>query len=562
MNLLEAKHNAGLKLLTSVRDVVNFLTDKIDTDDLSKSVSKVEKMASSKVTENLSTYYSDISKLLHAIAEVINKISDVKLSSIDASDTYKIDAGNMISKLRSKHAAFVRDTQQTDLEIIPELTESIVKSIIDNYDEKKVLEIREMYHTNRSAVSLYANTMQRLIDHYYQSDKSIAFKLMSFIEEDKTLALQTDTKDFFKNRSRIAGNPPQHRFGLVPVTPSMEMKELLDVILAEETTPINTTSIPKLSKLLKAGFIVFNHIVPTPIEYDIRPLIVPEAAAPFVQPATAGITKKTIERFTTIKALDSGKKWDFSVEIHGDDFAKFYVIETLDGKNYRSLAPWVHSTKYSLARFRVSGILSHNPKKPSRAMNYHMQASKQAVNNMFLGKSINLEDFEKKHVDIESGRIHDSILEHVFDVTRKLCRSEYSDDFKSSTIISDILHNKKLLDAFNDVTITHYATKPSCIDKGAINNMDGGKFPHSEILASFIVDLQTAKRRFARELHNGYSRDPLGDDFADKSKTERLKIGLEKIQAVIRQAIELVIKLDDNIYTTAYFKWLILNFAV
>lgn len=119
------------------------------------------------------------------------------------------------------------------------------------------------------------------------------------------------------------------------------------------------------------------------------------------------------------------KDWDFFTEIIGEDNDKFYILETLDGNNYRCLAPWIHSKTYGLAKFRVLHILKYFKEKhtPNRPANYHALMEKKMVQNMFLSRAIDIEGLIDNIQDTETNTIRndicDAIIDHIKTVIKR-----------------------------------------------------------------------------------------------------------------------------------------------
>jgi hypothetical protein len=426
---------------------------------------------------------------------------------------------------------------------------------------------------------LYASVLQALIDHYYTANKSKAFELMALVEEDKDLALESFAAlKSLKDKSIIKNNPIQCRFGMVPITASMDLTELINKITQAESKSSSSKAFSKLAKELSIGIIVFNRIVYNPIEYNIRPLILSEEAAKYVQHKEYGITAKTINRFKTIlpsglaakksskvdtkKSDLSTKKsntplfnWDFSTEIHNPDAAKFYIVETLNGNTYRFMAPWLSSSNLSLTKFRVLHILNYDNTKPTRATNYHCVATKHATKNMFLSKALDIDSFDEKSTDINSGTLQHDLLTSILEYVEKYLNKNYPKGVKSSNDILDILHESDLIVYFSRELVRRYKTAAA----DDTRSFDAGAFDFNELLSSFSVSLQKATRRFARELHNSYSRNPLKPEVFGKDDS-KIAVML-KLREVLQESINLVIKFDDNLYTDLNYKYLILNFT-
>jgi hypothetical protein len=95
--------------------------------------------------------------------------------------------------------------------------------------------------------------------------------------------------------------------------------------------------------------------------------------------------------------------------------------------------------------------------------------------------------------------------------------------------------------------------------KGA-NSYNAGDFDISEILSTFLVMLQETGRRFTRELHNGYARDPISDVIFTSNKIIRDNTVMERVLNIVNNTMSLVIKLDSNPFIHIYTKYIKLNY--
>jgi hypothetical protein len=362
------------------------------------------------------------------------------------------------------------------------------------------------------------------------------------------MALKGITHTQFNSKSKK--NPIQYRYGLFPVTKLLPLKELLDLIFAELNAPTPKGEFAAIAKKLNIGIIILNKIVYTPVDFNPRPLIVEEDAKPYIQPNKFGINEKIITRFNTINQLKSTDKWNFSNEIYNESASKFFVLETIDGIHYKALAPWLQSDKYSMARFRVERIIHHNP--VSRSVEYHTKKTELAIPNMFTKKMLDLESVDERKFDVDSNDIRNSIVDDIMRTISKIRESVYKNGFKNSTDVSNLLHEPEIINTYINSSLIHYA-------KGS-NNYEGGDFKISEILASFLVMLQETGRRFSRELHNGYARDPLKSEIFTENKDKRDDIVMERILSIVERAMSLIIKLDSNPFVHIYTKYIKLNF--
>ncbi len=541
---MDAVHTNALKLIVSLKDVVEFLSSAIETGHLSMELEKLERVKLDR-DDKIRTYINCFG-LVDDIHKFIQLLGNTKLDCDGHSDTYRLAYTKLVNKVRAKYIAFSKETEIIKEEIIQQLSDEIFEQIQKSNDKlAELTNLRKKYHSSHELISIYANVMQKSIDTFFSQDKTLVFKLLEFINEDKKLVLA----DSYQTKSKkIKTNPPQTRFGLLPATASMALTDLLTLILGQSNTTNNFT---QLSKKHNCGFIILNSIVYTPVEYNIQRITDVNAAQAYIMPSDAGINKKTIERFTTLTPLKSSNKWDFSMEIHNADAGKFYILETLDGNSYRCLVPWLSTTSYSVNKFRAQKLLDYKNGEPTSALNYHALAMKSATKNMFLGRKLALDEFDTQVAQIDSGQIQNAITDAILDVANNLLNRA---KIHTSTDVSDLLHDTSINATFMSAIERAFAENA--------DNFDGGKFPAAEMMTSFITAMQTTGRRFAREIHNGYARSPLKSSEFTDSAIKNKAIAAEKIESVIRNAVELVIRRDDNLFTSSFYKYLILNYAI
>jgi hypothetical protein len=139
---------------------------------------------------------------------------------------------------------------------------------------------------------------------------------------------------------------------------------------------------------------------------------------------------------------------------------------------------------------------------------------------------------------------------------QEIISKKYNNNIKNSVELSIVLHDETLTSLFSETILLQY-------NKGVmaeeIKEFKAGIFPFSEILSSFLVELQYMTRRFSKEMHDGYSRNPPSNKIYDMPKKERMEIILKKIHDIIEETVGLIIKDGSNIYSSLHTKYLILN---
>lgn len=480
--------------------------------------------------------YALMTSMITIFNTALNLVNDINTAEL--SDQRKSDLSNQVRKISSKMISIRTELNDS----IQEIGDKIFKEITsDPYNG--ITRIRKVFHDNLHSVHLYSYVVQKMIDHLYTVNRQMMFKIMNFIEEDKDIMIGEQVNSEFKHNKILLKNPPLRRFGLLPVTDSMELSELLPIILKNEghaNKKINKIKeLESLANKLKIGFIVLYHVVNNPVEYTIREI------DKNAQNKIFGVNSKTIDRFKTI--IEHGPaKYKFDEEIINESADKFYVIESIDGKTFRCLTPFFKTVDYGLSKFRVENIINYiNNKLPSRAANYHAMELSSAVKNMFLSRPFVARTLQEKtrefDISIVRSNITNKIVKHCNKLVDK-CKS------LSSQVILDILHDKEILEIFEEEIVENYQNG---IPDEETRDLSGGIFPFSEILNGFITNLANIINRFSREIHDGYMRNPLETFDEDIVK--------KKIAGVISDAIMLVLGNEATIYTNIFLKYLVLN---
>jgi hypothetical protein len=537
-------------VLISINSLSDIL-DELNIDKLIQLRDKIKKQLSdhyvefkTKKSSSKDTYETEINKsfvLYSNVIELYNSLSEEL-------DNKSLNDMNEMSKLKAKYSLVKNNT---DLILFTnEMSDKLISYIdVENIEDIKYLQSIVRKHI--FSVSLYANILQKIVDDssskiMSKSNTNLLSEIFEIIESDKSFFLLGHATNIFKKK---VDNPPMKRFGLVPITDSMSLSELMHVVIGKK----NINKISNLSSIKNYGFIIFNHIVYTPIEYNIRSLIVPSVAAKLIQPDTYGPTLKTVERFKTIRDYPAAK-WDFDHKIINESSDKIIIIETLEGKSYRCLAPWVDSALYGyfINKEKVLPIIEYikNKNVSDRVSNYHIISTKLATKNMFLKKPIAMESFEENSADVPSHIIKQEIILNLETHVNKY------KSIKDSVQLNEVLHDEGLRDIFYNTTLRLY---PKAVILDSIKEFKADRFPFSELLSSFIVELQNITGKFMRELHDGYGRKPLPKETFDLPADERNNIIRKKISTVIEDALNLVIKNESNIYSTLHYKFLLLN---
>ena len=376
--------------------------------------------------------------------------------------------------------------------------------------------------------------------------KVISRFIIDSIEDDKDFYLSHMDNAPNKSKKRLH-NPLLRRFNLVPMTELYPLKKLLELISSSVTT------LNKLASSSKTCIIVMKHIVPSPVEYNIKQLI---KSTSQIQPALFGVTSKLVKQFTTMKQLNDSE-YEFSYEIIGNtDSEDFYILETLDNENYRVLAPWLDSKKYTIGKKYAHSIVSYiTTNKVDRSTNYQSIVIQKSLKNMFLSKPLGLDSLIEHSKDVDTQIIKNELFLKIKAIIANLIDKH---NVSSMHDINDILHNENIKETFVNVILTMYKVASKYTD---LQEFDAGKFPFSELFSSFLVELQAITRQFMKNLHDLFNRSLPDESLFTLHKTEKNTKLISIIDDILLHALQNVVGDNSNIYSALNYKYLLLNFT-
>ena len=455
-----------------------------------------------------------------------------------------------------------------------QFTEALAKIILDQCEgtnlDDKIEELRESYGTD--SVELYVEVISSLIaglrtagtalsktTKLVPEERAALSKTTKLVPEERAAALSLDLRELLNadkddalgaavikkkepKSAKLKHNPSLSRFGLIPVTEPMNLKELVCTALRKDVRgSITTKNLEALAKSNKAVFIIQNKITHTPIEYDITKLFQSE----YEQPSAFGLTSKFLNKMNTIQVLPKAK-WNFSIDVYGrasdKDIVNYYAFSTIDGQRYCGLAAKFGAQNLALSYSKVRSMLSAGVS--MRPQNYHAVCAKIAAPHMFLAHKMPIDAAREESRTIDSGLIRNEIYEELikfYNSNAKKIKSE--DDF----VI--FFQNEKIEEIFVKTLLQLYAMLQG--DDFAYEQK--AEFQPSELIISYITELRTISQRFVRELQQGYERDPLkGEPSADEKR--------KKFEELVKASLEHSISLKSNIYQSLSFKNMLLSY--
>jgi hypothetical protein len=378
------------------------------------------------------------------------------------------------------------------------------------------------------------------------------------------------------NTSHITqSNPRINSFGLTPHGKSMPISELMKSI------NINVKEISDLTKISKKEricFIVMNNVIEKPIEFSLWKLIEWEKAKKYIQSDKMGITQNIIDRTTTIN-FNYGKKklkWNFNSEYYGSiDSDYFIILENINNVSYRLFSTYIsHDTsggsiseqitsggekefklhKNQIGKFveyiKHKGISKH----PTRISMYHNIHEKKIMKNIFLPINFDINDINVQSQTYETKYIKHELNTRLSDEFDNIVKKKYK-NINSNNDFGKIVHEKSISDMFNNILIEHYDIFTNNLKKKSLNN-----FPPSEMLHTFLMNLDQLNRQFNRKLHDTFISTKIDKKTYENSSKN---IILKKIfEEIIDQVIKVILSDTSNIYQSILYKNSLLKLSI
>jgi predicted DNA-binding protein YlxM (UPF0122 family) len=475
------------------------------------------------IAEIFELYYQIVKQIID-IDRMTEALSAVDLTLLEKSETYKDEVRGRLKKITIATQAIERLPFKSMLE----------RWTADARDARHPIEnIQKLFHKYPETIQLYAAILQKY------ADTGLVEGLNTVLDADKDFVLENETNSEFKNTTIHLDNPPYKRFGLIPITDIMPLKALLPICLME----IKQTGhdMEAIAERANVGFIIMTHTVYNPVEYNVRALIIERLAAQYSAPPNTGPTKKMTERFNTIRESPPCK-WQFKYRIINQNANQFYVLETLDGTNYRALGLTYDASRYLLSASLVHSLITfiNSPNRPTRISNYQSAVSKLAVKNMFLPKQLDLESFEEKTSLVSPDKIRLAIYTE--------CRKVISEKPpEGMTELNDMMHDAQFEQLFYRHVISLFNESVNIRD---LREGSAGTFDFSEIYVSFLYDLRYITNKFMKELHDGCAR----HIYKPTDNLQTVALG------IIDAALLLCITDKTDLYSSIHLKYMILNF--
>lgn len=500
------------------------------------------------------------------------------MMSSNFSQTFKLETSDMFHELILKIDKYFLKYQDIDTEFIQYLSNNILQKIFDwltdvENNEEKILKVvnylGSVFLQDSVIINFYVVLIQTFIDKLYDSSEKqqfiLMYKILDMVNDIEKKYMEKYQSNYFSNsinKNIHLINPSLKKFELVPHTNNLPIQELLHMIIPNQE-PGKKINMENYAKSHKVLFIIVKKIVPTPVEYNIRPLIVKKIADELRQPSERGINVKTIERFSNIIPLDNSThyKWDFNYKIIGNleesnDSTSCYILETLDGSHYRAFVSRLDHQGNVVKKYSIQHLIDYiiNVNQPDKSSCYHLIQSINMSKVMFTHRSLLIHELEKKSQEIDVQMLRNDLFIKISGLINDSIKHKSP---KNNSDINSIIHDPKIPDLFKDIILRMYSAISNNPNKSVL---DAGDFKISEILSTFLIELNDLSKHFMKELHDAYNHDLLETNTFRLPLSEKNEIIKKKMEETLLKVISISIGNGDNIYSSINYKYLILNF--
>lgn len=437
----------------------------------------------------------------------------------------------------------------------PELSKSGIYTI-KNVDaiEKKYSEFYKK-QVGESVVLLYRTLLQDIVDFNTgkQGGGEVIKYIMVIVEEMKTSILSGSLSQIVGTQNKKT-NTVQRLIqfnGLVPATVCMPFQELIKQKL--DVGCKSVSALGSAAKLLSTkekgvGFIVIYKATDSPFEHTIFSLVDTKFISDHSMHQTiqAGVSKKAFERNKTMNQLTkkNATKDDilfFDKEHSSNKQNVYYVIESLDGETFRMMTLWgIDSQTLAVPDTWIKNI-DKIDKNPSNRLGGYNECLNQEIITKLKEPSIKLEFMTR-----DEARRADT----KWRVLREKITRDVKESFKSKIEDGKKIGNLVASSAFLNRVVLAISEKMEEDENVGLND----EFSKSELLLSYVRDLQQTKNKLESDLVEVYSA-RYSDRFKKADKFKSLSLFDEYMDDVLSR----VVNRKSNIFLTVQYKSEILN---
>jgi hypothetical protein len=344
--LIELKYGSDISYITNFKTKISELNEELNNEE-NKYKNKPENSVDVQI-ELIFNYFTKINIYFSSIKYIImifskSHLQPTNTDNVNMSQTYRLETNDLLSELISKHHNFIRKFEKFDSKILNYFSEIIITSIKkdvlnvkqDNVkqdakrDDTKRAELHNNANSNeinkivdllqkkinecKISINLFTKIIEDLISNL-QKNKS--YKLSLFYIYDKIEEVKNSIIDGYAN-NRFSSevnkhlhiiNPLYKKYGLIPVSDSLNINDMLSYIIKtkkndNEEKDIKSNNFKKMMIENKITIILLNHVVYTPIEYNIHPLFNADIINKYNITSQMGVNADIIKRFNCIKKV-------------------------------------------------------------------------------------------------------------------------------------------------------------------------------------------------------------------------------------------------------------------
>lgn len=454
------------------------------------------------------------------------------------STTYVLNTADMFDKLM----VFLRNINNKNDKFLVEIINSFGDILIKQKGEDNLnfFETIRKHYKKYPSISLYAFVVQKILD---ESEGATSHKIMEYIEEDKNEEL---SNPFKLGKSPKLEDPPILTFGFLPKTSYMELGDLVKKVFDKSISgKVKESDLDKLGKVEKTTIIIQFKSTNVKVEYHMDKLLQRSDIS-----NSSGIDKNIIDKLVTIETGDS--KYVFDIKKMGDlKSDKVLILESQDRKTYRVMSPWGNRL-FIVNKFAVKNYLDYvNGKFSRRAENYNRIMINKMKNNMFLQRSV-----DTKGLSQEAQLNEIKFLRNAIYLALNKFYTETMDKkkIKSNKDLVEMLNDPKIVDIFNRELLKNYY---EFLKKNDLVGDDN--FVFTEVVSTFLGDLQFIQRGFTREIYNNSEKLKPNTELYKKDDVYVYSELKTITDAVIKNTLEKIMSNDSNIYQSLIYKTMLIS---
>ena len=529
------------------------------------------------------TYYYLINQynILTRVIDIFNanQINLTKQGSSTSSGltitlTYIKDLIQVLANANYTYELYKAEINSDDLinKIIAELS-------LDNITIDSINLINDVYlkyckeHRGHLIINLYVKILYQI--NQISNDKEIVNGVSKIVEALKSQVLKIDEKILvnlrnISNQNRDA-NIIQKLIQLYNMIPANLSLPLNDIISANFKN-IDSNDIGLICKMIsnekRFGFIIIRKIINKPLEYNIWTLIDGQYLENnnLVQPTTVGLNDVILNRCKTIRSFESVERGGENLQIFNQEFSEnmsnnyYYLLETLDGINYRFLIPWSIEKKNISYYFPAAWLNNiNNPEhSPScRIESYNTIIANEICKSLhkpFVTMDILSRDEVQKEESYWKSlrnRIKYQILNDFTDLFTELGSVNINN--LTSTILNDSLYKSALKHITENIELDNISSN---INLDLVNQVQ------IELTSSYFYDLSNIQKGFRRDVENLYRKEYYKKVEHIVNSYQILEVKnkiLEVLNVIMDEVLERFVNRRSGIYLSIQKKFDILN---